>query len=224
MSNVILPTAYFPPISWWVIALNNTTILIEDHETYPKQTYRNRCTIYSANGLMQLNIPVKKVNGNHTGISEIEIDNSRNWKKIHWRTLESAYSKTPYFLYYRDIVEDCYEKDFILLKDFNLQTIKACIQLLKARDIGIEMTRAYTHGKQMPEYRELIHPKVHYSHLGIKNFPRYMQAFETRHGFIENLSITDLLFNLGPDSLEYLRSISALNFSEPFATLPGIQP
>jgi hypothetical protein len=218
MLDVIFPNAYLPPVHWWVLALHYERILLENNETYPKQTYRNRCNIYSANGLMQLNIPVRKVNGNHTCISEIQIDNSRNWQQVHWRSIESAYNKTPYFLYYKDHLKPYFESEYTSLSEFNYSLIKTCIQLLKAIEIHPEYTNHFSQPGQFADFRQLLHPKIPVEQLGFTLFPRYIQAFETRHGFMENLSIIDLLFNLGPESYRYLQKVYSLNFNVPGET------
>jgi hypothetical protein len=213
MRPVILPGAYLPPVSWWAFALHYKNILIENKETFPKQTYRNRCRIYSANGILQLSIPVKKVNGNHTTFSDIEIDYGKNWQSIHWRSIESAYNKTPYFLFYKDSFKQYYETEYRLLAEYNLAMIRTCNQLLKASEIQVEFTTDYLQERQLPEFRDLLHPKIDPEKLGITRFPRYIQAFEPKHGFLSNLSIIDLLFNLGPESYQYLKDLYEVNFS-----------
>ena len=213
MNSVILPNAYLPPVYWWVFAMHYKKIFLENHETYPKQTYRNRCQIYCANGLLQLNIPVKKVNGNHTLVSTVEIDNSKNWQQVHWRSIESSYNKSPYFLYYKDFLKPYYESDYTLLADFNYRIIMTCIQLLRTDEIQLALTTDYMLARQFPEFRDFLHPKILAQQLGITSFPRYIQAFEPRHGFLENLSIIDLLFNLGPGSYQYLQNIYDINFN-----------
>ena len=198
-------------------------ILIENNETYPKQTYRNRCNIYSTNGLLPLIIPVKKVSGNHTRISAIEIDYGQNWQQVHWRSIESAYNKSPYFLYYKDLFKPYYESEITFLPDLNYRIIKTCIQLLKADEIQMEYTSGYFQARQSPEFRDLLHPKISCEQLGLTLFPRYIQAFEPRHGFLKNLSIIDLLFNLGPDTYRYLKNVYAINFNVNNATSQDIQ-
>ena len=224
MASIIFPTAYLPPISWWVHALHFQEIQIEVHETFPKQTYRNRCLIFSSAGLLPLSIPVKKVFGTHTPTSEIRIDNSRNWQLVHWRSIESCYNKTPYFLYYKDIFSPYYHSAFDRLVDFNSLLLKVCFDLLKIDTVKVSETTDYVRRRQYPEFRELIHPKLLAKETGIIGFPRYFQAFEPMHGFKENLSIIDLLFNVGPETAAYLREVRLRNFNEQNATLRGNQP
>jgi hypothetical protein len=214
MSKIILPNAYLPPVYWWVFALHHKSVLLENQETYPKQTYRNRCYIYSANGILQLNIPVKKVYGNHTRMADIEIDNTKNWRSTHWRSIESAYNKTPYFLYYKDNIRPFFETEYKLLSSFNYELIHTILSIFKASKVEISLTQDYMQEPQSPEFRTLLQPKVPANILGISTFPRYIQAFEPRNGFLENLSIIDLIFNLGPDSIQYINKVYTINFNE----------
>ena len=210
MSKVVLPLAYLPPISWWALAVKYRTVSLEYHETYPRQTYRNRCHIYGANGLLPLVIPVIRVNGNHTKTSEIRIDNSRNWQTVHWRSIEAAYGKSPYFLYYRDFFEPLFLKEHELLSDFNLALIRLVYRLLKLDGITFSYTERFEKEAGIPDFRELIHPKKPTIASGLFSHQRYMQAFEDRHGFLPDLSILDLLFNEGPAASAYLRNVPAL--------------
>ena len=102
MSETILSTAYLPPIEYFAMILQSGAWKIENHEHYIKQSYRNRCNIITANGLLNLSIPVNKTDGNHTFIHDIRISYLSNWQSNHWRAIESAYNKSPFFLYYRD--------------------------------------------------------------------------------------------------------------------------
>jgi hypothetical protein len=223
MSQIILPTAYLPPISWWVLLYREKEIFIEHQETYPKQTYRNRCHIYSASGLLPLSIPVIRTKGNHTLVSEIGIDNKINWQQIHWRSIESAYSRTPYFLFYKDYFSRFFHQAFDNLVDYNLQLIWLCSKLLKLEGISILPTSDYVRLDNESDYRLLIHPKKANELSGIRDYPRYIQAFEPKYGFIPNLSIIDLLFHEGPAAKELLREMISLNFSEPTSNRQGIQ-
>ncbi len=206
MTQVILPTAYLPPVSWWAVAVKSGDILLEYNETYPKQTYRNRCHIYGANGLLSLSIPVIKVNGNHTLTSEIRIDNSKNWQLVHWRSIESAYNNTPYFLFYKDILEPIFYKKYNSLVEFNIDILLIIARIINRKDIRFNVTSKYEPLIQ-PDFRFLIHPKKPPASFGLVNFPRYIQAFEPMYGFLPDLSIIDLLFNEGAGSAEYLRNL-----------------
>lgn len=206
MKPVLLSIAYLPPITWMAVALQSGSIVLEIHETYPKQTFRNRCNIATASGILSLTIPVKRVNGNHTKTCEIQIDNSKNWQLLHWRSIITAYNKSPYFLYYRDLFEPIFLKQYELLVDFNRELLNVIFNALKIKNIGILSTTEYEMKPDFQDLRNSFHPK--YPHRDVTyNLPRYMQAFEEFHGFLPDLSIIDLLFNLGPDALPYLTNV-----------------
>jgi len=208
---IILPAAYLPPLTWWALVLREENVGLEYQETYPRQTFRNRCYIYSANGLLPLSLPVIKVFGNHTLTRDIILDYSKNWQQIHWRSIESAYSKTPYFLYYADAFRSIYFKRFELLTDLNLAFIRLCASLLSLEEKGFHPTSGYRALNDEIDYRVVLHPKKDSSLVGYSVFPRYMQAFEPKHGFLPNLSIIDLLFNHGKDALHQLALLNRAN-------------
>jgi hypothetical protein len=207
MQEIILSTAYLPPLSWWAIAIRSGKVLIEHCETYPKQTYRNRCHIFSANGILPLSIPVKRIAGNHTPTRDILIDNSRNWRIIHWRAIESAYNKTPYFQFYRDYYQPIYESEYENLILFNQELIELCSRLLKITDLVFSPTTTFIHQYPSHDLRYLIHPKKSFPLIPADSIPYYMQAFSPVHGFKSDLSIIDLIFNEGPAARSYLEKI-----------------
>ncbi len=203
-SHVILSTAYFGPVEYFGAILNTRKILIEHEETYVKQSYRNRCSIDGAGGRLDLTIPVIKANGNHTQIKDIRISNSEKWQLNHWRAIKSSYNHSPFFMFYQDDIEPFYSKKFDFLIDFNYQLLTTLLNVL-SHNVRIEFT---THFKKPMTYgisdlRYSIHPKTQPEVA----FPRYTQVFENNHGFISNLSIIDLLFNMGPDSKNYLKNL-----------------
>lgn len=204
MQNILLSTSYLPPIEYFRYIHNSESIIIEQFETYKKQTYRNRCLIYTEKGVMPLSIPVKKPNGNHTKTNEIEITEAENWQKNHWRSIQSAYEVSPFFLYYKDELEVLFNKKYSKLLDFNNDLLFMLIE-----QIGIETPIFFTEefvkpNNEINDFRYKISPKHEPT---IKHFPNYTQVFSQRHGFIENLSIIDLLFNLGPETLDYINSL-----------------
>jgi hypothetical protein len=203
--SVLLSTAYLPPIEYVIQCLRFQKILIEQFETYQKQTYRNRCTIATANGLLQLSVPIKKPNGNHTITRDIEIDYSSRWDQIHWRAITSAYTHSPYFMYYSDSLESIYKNPPKLLLEFNTELLKIVFRLLKA-DIDLSYTSVYAVAPDMiSDLRQAIHPKHAISYPGKPlAFAEYIQTFNNKYSFIPNLSIIDLLFNEGPEALDYL--------------------
>ena len=207
MNKVLLPTAYLPPISWITVALHHTDTLIETHESYPKQTLRNRCNIATSSGILSLTVPVKRIKGNHTKTLEIAIDNTRNWQKVHWRSIVTAYNKAPYFLYYRDLFEPVYKRKYDSLIDLNHDLITLLYKVLQNKKNNIHYTDDYI---VKPDYTDLrtnfpigLYPDQYFK----TEFPRYIQAFEETNGFLPDLSIIDLLFNIGPDARQYIESM-----------------
>lgn len=213
MNPVLLSTAYFPPVSWIAVAIQSGSINLEIHETYPKQTFRNRCTIATSSGTLNLTVPVKRVNGNHTKTFEIQIDNSRNWQLLHWRSIVTAYNKSPFFLYYRDIFEPIFLKKQEGLIDLNTDILKGILLALKIKTKEIRYTAEYEFQPDCYDLRNSFHPKINTGQKITCCLPRYIQAFEEKYGYITDLSIIDLLFNLGPDTLPYLAKVE-FSFTE----------
>jgi hypothetical protein len=191
MSN-LFSTAYLPSVSYIAECLQSDNVNIEAFETYKKQTCRNHCHIYGPNGKQKLSVPVIKVNGNHTLTKDIRISYFQIWQKVHWRSIETAYNNSPFFLYYRDYFEPFYVKKFDFLLDFNTKILEVLFIIFR-----IEKEIDFTDHFENPSIEE-------------KNlfFPSYTQVFEARSGFLPNLSVIDLLFNLGPDAVEYLNGFS----------------
>ncbi len=201
--TILLSIAYLPPVSWFSLLLKYP-VRIEQHETYQRQSYRNRCLIFSERGVLPLSIPVSRPNGNHTIISEINIYNGEKWYLKHWRALQSAYEASPYFLYYKDEFQDFFNNGFEKLFDFDMQLILKLCELMEIRP-EISYTDKF---EKVPadtlDLRNTFSPKKPL----LYPFPEYIQVFLSRHGFLPDLSISDLLFNLGPESKNYLSKIN----------------
>ncbi|MGZ4049102.1 MAG: WbqC family protein [Bacteroidia bacterium] len=202
--SAILPSAYLAPIQYFSKLKNYENCLIEHFENFPKQTYRSRCNIYSPNGLLTLSIPLVKRN-HRQRMKDIKISYDYNWQKIHWRTLESSYRSSPFFEYYEDDLISFYESEKTeYLIDFNEVLQQKIMTLLKLKN-NYSFTTEYKESySETIDFRNIIHPKI-----GIESDPDYIikpywQVFETKHGFIPNLSIVDLLFNQGSKALEFL--------------------
>lgn len=204
MSPILLSTAYFPPISWMAALVQSESALVEIHETYPKQTYRNRCHIATASGILSLSVPVKKVNGNHTKTNEIELDYARNWTSMHWRSVTTAYNKSPYFLFYSDVFAQVLSKKPKLLIELNHELISVLLSSLNLKSKLPENTIEYLHETNSTDLRSGFHAKKSTQAGIIADFPRYIQVFEEKHQFLPDLSILDLLFNIGPEAGQYL--------------------
>lgn len=203
-NTAILSTAYFPPIEYFYLLQKFENIVIEAEETYPKQTYRNRCIIYSEKGKLTLTAPVSKPFGKQTKTKDIEIFNEDRWQTNHWRAIFSAYQNSPYFLYYKDDLEIFFTKKANNLLTWNLEITETLCKLIGIKT-KFEFSEEFVKtGSFENDYRFDISPKIPALH---QHFPNYIQVFSDRHGFIENLSIIDLLFNLGPDTLNYLKKM-----------------
>jgi hypothetical protein len=205
---VLLSTAYLPPIEYIVQCLRFKKTLIEQFETYHKQTYRNRCTIATANGLFHLSIPIKKPNGNHTITRDVEIDFSGRWNQVHWRALASAYTHSPYFMHYRDALEPIFKDPPVRLIEFNTELLKIVFRYLKT-DLDLSYTTEFVVDPETKnDFRQVIQPKHTIDYPGKPTvFPEYIQTFNNKFPFSPNLSIIDLIFNEGPAALDYLTTL-----------------
>ena len=199
MVQKIMVPPYFGPISCWKQIINSN-ILWDVHQNYIKQTFRNRTFIHSANGLQILTIPVK-----HSKIKfsmlDAKIDNSIAWQKNHWRSIQSAYSSSPFFEFYRDSLEGIYIKEYTCLTKFNFDLINL---ILEWTDIEMksELSKSYKiQYKNGLDLRENIENKKYSSSENII----YKQVFSEKNGFLNDLSIIDLIFNEGPNSISYLK-------------------
>jgi hypothetical protein len=211
--TVILSTAYFPPIEYFRLMVHHSKVIIDVHETYSKQTWRNRCAILGGNGVLSLSIPVEKPFGNRTRTSEILISNHYKWKINHWRSIESAYNNAPYFLYYKDLVEGIVcKEDCNLLDQLNRLIINQLIMELSL-NVDLSYADSFFQNPDTDKYLDMrfrLSPKYRANSSDPAfHFPPYYQVFEDRFGFQPNLSILDLIFNLGPDTKEYLEGTEA---------------
>jgi hypothetical protein len=202
----ILSTAYMGPVQYFTKFILYPKAYIEQHETYLKQSYRNRCYIYGTNGKMTLIIPVKKINRINTKTKDILIDYDTNWQRIHWNSIVSAYRSSPFFEFYEDDLRNFYSDKEKTLLDFNQKILLLLLGFLDI-DIRISLTdsfqKKYVHEMDL---RECINPKKRLARKDNRFVPyKYNQVFIEKHGFIPNLSIIDLLFNEGPNTLEILR-------------------
>jgi len=199
----ILPTTYFGSIFQFALAAQHKAYQVDGFEHFVKQSYRNRCEIYGANGLLKLIVPLKKWN-NHSSSKDIEISYDENWQNLHWRSIESAYRTSPYFEFYEDDLKPLFFLQENNLFSYNLQLENELKELLQIRSSS-SISSSYEASE--PDWRKIIHPK-NKELVGKKNFPTYIQVFESKHHFLANLSILDLIFNLGPNSKNYLENLS----------------
>lgn len=205
--SILVSTSYLPPISIISACLGSEKVIIEGFETYTKQTCRNHCVIYGPNGPQILSIPVCKVYRNHTMVKDIQISYASPWQKIHWRSIETAYNNSPFFLYYRDHFEPYYRKRFDLLLELNTELLKIIFKILGSEK-EIELTDHYSKQPDgLLDKRNLVRQKMDFSNIP---YPEYQQTFNPKFGFLPNLSVIDLIFNLGPDSSDYIQPLPTL--------------
>lgn len=199
--GILLPSFYLAPIAYYSHILQcEGEILLEKHEHFPKQTYRNRTSIHAANGLLDLTIPIKKTKGlPRSQMKDVQISYEDDWQRLHWMTLQSAYRRSAYFEFYEDDFVSFYKQEYPYLMDFNQGLNVLILRLLKINKSVVE-TQGYEEAyPDVLDLRTSIHPKKN-----IKTNVPYFQVFEPKNGFIPNLSIVDLLFNQGPESKRYL--------------------
>lgn len=219
----LLSTTYFGPIQWYQKLNRYGRVLIEQHESWQKQTYRNRCLIATTQGVQALTVPVAKDeagDSHHISLlssltAHFRISEHGNWRHLHWQALQSAYGDSPFFEYYEDDLRPFFvDRRWEWLADFNADIMHTMCRLL---DIcpRVEPTTHYVKptgdfvltdpadGLTYADFRYAINPK---HPLPDADFAprRYWQVFEQKHGFLPNLSILDLLFNVGPEAIFYL--------------------
>jgi len=204
-ASIILSTTYLGPIYYYSRFFLSYPVLIEKHENYLKQSYRNRCIIYGANGPLTLVVPVQRGSFHKTAINELEIDYDTNWQTNHWRSIISSYKSAPFSEFYIDDLIPFYQQKFRYLIDYNTSLMKIFLGHLDIKQ-GFSFTKSFKnqYPSKLLDFREKIHPKRYFRDPLFKNL-EYPQVFSPKHGFIPNLSILDLLFNLGPDSVEFLK-------------------
>lgn len=200
MQAAILSTAYLPNLSWFYYFLNSSDTVIEKHEHYIKQTYRNRCEIASANGKLCLTIPLQKLSIKEV-ISEKKINYTEKWQMKHWRAITSAYKNSPYFEFFEDEFKPFYTEEYEMLFDFNIQLIRSILKIMRT-NTPLKFTSEYIKNPVQSDLRNQINltDGVPFSR------PPYHQVFNNKFEFIPNLSIIDLLFNQGLSTLAYLKS------------------
>ena len=209
MTSALLSSAYFAPIQWFQKLNRYDVCLIEQHDHFVKQTYRNRCVIATANGQQTLSIPVEKFDNKKCEMCDVCISDHDNWRHQHWNALLSAYGESPFFEYYQDDIRPFFEKKWKYLFDFNTEITYTLCELLdlqpniSSTNEFIPINKNNDFIGEYADFREVIRPK---HPLVDKDFvlKSYYQVYEQKIGFQPNLSILDLLFNMGNESIFYL--------------------
>ena len=198
--KVLLSTTYFGPVQWYQKLHRAEYIEIEQWESFQKQTYRNRCLIATTNGIQPLTVPIER--NNSQLLKDIRISDHGNWRHLHWNALQSAYGESPFFEYYQDDIRPFFEKRWTFLLDFN-EEIRAKMCELIDIEPCVSYTSAFVADTNIPDFRSAINPKHPAPDPDFTPKP-YYQVYQPKHGFLPNLSVLDLLFNLGPESIFYL--------------------
>jgi len=202
--NILLHPSYFPSISHFVAIAQSDKVTFEIEDNFQKQTNRNRTYIYSPNGIQLLNIPIKHSNSNqHQKTKDIKIEPEFDWQKQHFKSLEAAYRSSPFFEYFEDDLLPIFQKKHIFLMDLNLEAFDIVCKCLRMK-LQFDTTTEYFHeidNSQIVDFRYLVNGKKDHS-----VFAPYTQVFDDKHGFFNNLSVLDLLFNEGKFAMDYLKN------------------
>jgi hypothetical protein len=199
--TAILSTAYLGPVQYFTKFALYSKVYIEQHETYLKQSFRNRCYICGANGRIALVVPVKRKAGNLTKTKDTLVDYDTCWQRVHWNSIVSSYRSSPFFEYYEDNLKHFYNTKEKRLLDLNQKMLQLIIDLLDI-DSEIHLTESFIkHYDYEADLRLAINPKKRLARDDNMFLAKgYGQVFMEKHGFLPNLSIIDLLFNEGPNS------------------------
>lgn len=200
---MLFQPTYFAPIIQYVAMVQTENVVFEVEDNFQKQTYRNRCYIYGANGRQLLTVPVVHLkNSGKQKTKDIQIDTTFNWQKLQVKALQSAYSSSPFFEFYEDDLFPVFEKEYKFLLDLNIKTFEVIceslqieIPYMQTKDFQLELSdeqdfRFFANAKSTVDF----------------DLKKYVQVFDEKYGFLSNLSILDLLFNEGPNALNYLES------------------
>ncbi|MDI1306811.1 MAG: WbqC family protein [bacterium] len=200
--NTLLHPTYFPSISHFAAMAQSENITFEIADNFQKQTNRNRTYIYSPNGIQLLNIPVKHSKESHQKTKDIKIETDLDWQKQHFKSLEAAYRSSPFFEFFEDDLRPIFEKKYTFLLDLNFESLAVLTKCLRMK-LEYSKTSEYFHEvdtNAIKDFRFLVDGKKDTS-----SFESYTQVFDDKYGFINNLSILDLLFNEGKYAMDYLK-------------------
>lgn len=201
MKNLLIHPSYFPSISHYIALVQADKVTFEMEDNFQKQTNRNRMYIHSPNGIQLLNVPIKHSPEKHQKYKDVRIENDFAWQKNHFKSLEAAYRTSPFFEYFEDDIRPLFEKKHDFLMELNLEIfdlVNDSLGLSFAADKTVEYFHEAT---TFADLRPLIDGKK-----DITIIEPYTQVFEEKNGFLNNLSILDLLFNEGRYAVEYLKN------------------
>ncbi len=204
---IVSELQYFPPISYFSTLYNETYLYLDIYENYRKMSFRNRCMVAGAQGIVSLSVPLQNGRNQQMPMNEVLISDSEKWQARHFKSILSAYNRSPFFEFYQDGLLKIYQQSILKLPDWNLQ----CLNWVKEKldwQVEIRFTENAIpfQASGVDDRRDLVLPK----NFHLQNPVQYRQVFEERTGFFPNLSILDLLFNTGPGAGELLRNAQSL--------------
>lgn len=204
--TVLLSSAYLPPVSYFSKLYAYEKVCVERFDHYMKQSYRNRCVIASAAGPLSLTIPTEKSEDPKCLMKDVRISDHGNWRHVHWNAFVAAYKQSPFFDYYADEFHEFFEKRYSFLFDFNSELCNWLCEQLDMHPVVTWSDDFIVDTAGMDDFREQIHPKkrLQTEDASFKAVP-YYQVFQEKQGFQPDLSVADLLFNMGPEGLLVLR-------------------
>jgi len=199
---VLVSIAYLPPVEYFSVISRADEVLVEKEENYLKQTYRNRCYILSAHGPQLLSVPVYLGSLHKTPVKNIRIDYSKRWQQVHTGAMTASYNSSPYFEFYFNKIEKIILKNHEYLFDLNMELTNSLLDILKMKKTISYTTNFISVGDMEYDFRYKITPKEK-SHFAFK---KYFQVFNNGEGFVPGMSIIDLLFNMGPEAVDYIKA------------------
>jgi len=197
-NQIILPTSYFGPIPYYSILVKSDDYLLEKHENFIKQTIRSRCIINSSSGKLNLSIPRIRKNSSKTKIKDIRICYDEPWQNIHLKSIITCYNSSPFFDYYKEKISKIFDVKEKFLIDFSLKSHLLVMDFLKLNQ-NINYTKVFENINNSTDYRN-------YGFCSKEDY-KYDQVYFTKNDFIKDLSVLDLIFNLGPESIDFLKKI-----------------
>ena len=207
---MILHPVFFAPIIQYVALASGESLLLETQDNFQKQTYRNRCYIYGANGKQLLSVPVVHAHGKgRQKTKDVQIDNSFRWQINMFRSLEASYRSSPFFEFYEDDIRPVFENKFDFLLDLNLASLEVVNECL-----GLDVEFGFTASYEIEGYENDLRYLVNAKSKQVFEMEPYTQVFQNKYGFLGNLSVLDLLFNEGTNALPYLERQRSLLFKQ----------
>ena len=199
--NLLIHPNYLPAISQLKLIIDSKKLIFEINDNFQKQTHRNRTYIYGANGLLLLSIPVIHSQKNRKKFKDVKIAYDYDWQTQHLKSFQISYRSSPFFEYYEDKLVDLYVRREKYLYDFNLRSIDVLFDMLQI-NLEYDFTKGYSE-----QYSDILDYRNNYKKLNSSfKIKEYTQVFESKHGYIENLSVLDLIFNEGPNAINFLKT------------------